>query len=96
MQLLYMQPKQHQKLLCSTRVNRFNLKNDCALYKGKNNFTKRNSGTHVYKKTSFLCNLHVVTNKVKLTFIINHQQNMFNHILPEIDLVITSKNDNII
>lgn len=48
------------------------------------------------KKTSFLCNLHVVTNKVKLTFIINHQQNMFNHILPEIDLVITSKNDNVI
>lgn len=36
------------------------------------------------------------TYKVKLTFIINHQQNMFNHILPEIDLVITSKNDNII
>lgn len=26
MHLLYMQPKQHQKLLCSTRVNIFDLK----------------------------------------------------------------------
>lgn len=52
------------KLLCSTRVNRFNLKIIVRNIKAK---LILQNATRVFmftKKTSFLCNLHVVTNKV--------------------------------